>query len=103
KLAGHLPVSELPTDRPRPPVQSFRGASQSFELSDDLSRALRDLGQREGCTLFMLLLAGFQVLLYRHSGQTDLLIGADVANRNRAETESLIGFFVNQLVLRTDL
>ncbi len=94
---------ELPSDHPRPAVRSFRGAVERFELDQELSEKLRALSQRESVTLFMLLLAVFKVLLMKYSGQADLVIGADVANRNRAETENLIGFFVNMLVLRTDL
>ncbi|HEX8846857.1 MAG TPA: condensation domain-containing protein [Pyrinomonadaceae bacterium] len=103
QLAGAAPVLELPTDRPRPLVQSSRGARQEFRIEEGLSRQLKELSQREGCTLFMLLLAAFQVLLYRYSGQEEISVGADIANRNRKETEGLIGFFVNMLVMRTDL
>jgi len=102
-LGGNLPVIELPTDRPRPATPTFRGATQSFRFSPALSESLKRLGREEGYTLFMVLLAGFQTLLYRHSGQEDIVLGADVANRNRAEIEPLVGFFVNQLVLRTNL
>ncbi|MGH2619360.1 MAG: condensation domain-containing protein, partial [Anaerolineales bacterium] len=102
QLAG-LPVLELPTDRPRPPVQTFSGAWQSSLLSAELSKSLEALSRREGVTLFMTLLAGFQTLLHRYTNQDDIVVGADIANRNRRETEDLIGFFVNQLVLRTDL
>ncbi|HYG62910.1 MAG TPA: amino acid adenylation domain-containing protein, partial [Thermoanaerobaculia bacterium] len=91
---------ELPLDRPRPPVQTFRGAVEPVALTEELTAALRELGRREGVTLFMTLLAGFQALLHRLSGQDDVLVGSPVANRNRSETEGLIGFFVNTLVLR---
>ncbi|HEY7820261.1 MAG TPA: condensation domain-containing protein, partial [Vicinamibacteria bacterium] len=97
------PVLELPTDRPRPAVQTFRGRSYRFELSRELREKLLRLSQREGVTLFMLLLAGFQALLSRMSGQTDVVVGSPIANRTRPEIEGLIGFFVNSLVLRTDL
>jgi amino acid adenylation domain-containing protein len=103
QLGGELPVLELPTDRPRPPVQSYRGATQSIMLSGEVSERLRALSRQEGVTLFMVLLAAYKALLARYSGQDDIITGTDIANRNRAETEDLIGFFVNQLVLRTDL
>ncbi|MFZ5918494.1 MAG: amino acid adenylation domain-containing protein, partial [Chloroflexota bacterium] len=103
QLAGSLPLLELPTDRPRPAVQSVNGALQSFKLSRSLSAELRALSRQEGVTLFMLLLAAFQTLLYRYSGQEDISVGTPIANRNRAEVEGLIGFFVNTLVIRGDL
>ncbi|WP_460203568.1 amino acid adenylation domain-containing protein [Scytonema sp. NUACC21] len=103
QLAGAPPVLELPTDRPRPPVQTFRGASQSLALPEPLSQGLKALSQRYGVTLFMTLLAAFQTLLYRYTGQSDICVGSPIANRNRSETESLIGFFVNTLVLRTQV
>ena len=96
-------VLELPADRRRPPVQRFRGASQSVALPDRLAEELKDLSQREGVTLFMTLLAAFQTLLHRYSGQLDILVGTPIAGRNRAEIEGLIGFFVNTLVMRGDL
>ena len=102
RLAGAA-VLELPADHPRPAKPSFRGAKHSFALPPDLSEAVKALSRREGATLFMTLLSAFQTLLHRHSGQTDIVLGTDVANRNRAATEPLLGFFVNQLVLRTDL
>ncbi|MEG3972562.1 amino acid adenylation domain-containing protein, partial [Microcoleus sp. T2B6] len=94
---------ELPTDRPRPAVQTFQGAHQSFAISQELSLALVAYSKRTGITLFMLLLAAFQTLLYRYTGQDDIIVGTPIANRNRQEIEGLIGFFVNTLVLRTDL
>ena len=103
QLGGHLPDLRLPTDRPRPAVQSFRGATRSFSLSKELSDAVNALSRREGSTLFMTLLAAFKTLLHRYTGQTDIVIGSPIANRNRREIEGLIGFFVNNLVLRTDL
>jgi amino acid adenylation domain-containing protein len=99
----NIPILDLPTDRPRPAQQSYRGARQPITLSESLTTAVNDLSKREGVTQFMTLLAGFQVLLYRYSGQEDVVIGSPVANRNRLETEGVIGFFVNTLVLRTDL
>ncbi|HKH48745.1 MAG TPA: amino acid adenylation domain-containing protein, partial [Thermoanaerobaculia bacterium] len=101
-LRGRLPVLDLPADRPRPAVQSFRGATRAFALPVGLGAALRGLGRGERATLFMTLLAVFEVLLHRLSGQDDLLVGTPVANRNHSELEALIGVFVNTLVLRTD-
>jgi amino acid adenylation domain-containing protein len=103
QLAGAPPVLELPADRPRPAVQSFRGALEPVRLPADLVAGLHEIGRGEGATLFMTLLAAFQVLLGRSSGQTDLVIGSPIANRTRSEIEGLIGFFVNTLVLRTEL
>jgi amino acid adenylation domain-containing protein len=96
-------VLELPTHRPRPPLQTFNGAIQPLALSKASSVALKALSQQEGTTLFMTLLAGFKALLYRYTGQRDILVGSPIANRNRAEVEGLIGFFTNTLVLRTRL
>jgi amino acid adenylation domain-containing protein len=102
QLAG-LPILKLPTDRPRPPVQTFRGTWQSLFLSAEQAESLKSLSRREGVTLFMTLLAAFKTLLRHYTNQDDIVVGSDIANRNRRETEDLIGFFVNQLVLRTDL
>jgi amino acid adenylation domain-containing protein len=99
-LAGAPTVLELPTDRPRPPIQTFRGASRIVALPASLAADLQDLGRREGATLFMTLLAGFQALLHRYAGQDDILVGSPIANRQRGELEGLIGLFVNALVLR---
>ncbi|MEH2030403.1 MAG: amino acid adenylation domain-containing protein [Nostoc sp.] len=96
-------VLELPTDHPRPAIQSFRGATYLFKLSLKLSASLNKLSQQQGSTLFMTLLAGFQTLLWRYTDQEDIVIGSPIANRNRTEIEGLIGFFVNTLVLRTNL
>jgi len=96
-------VLALPTDHPRPAIQTLRGAVYHFTLSPALCEAIDALSKREGCTLFMLLLAAFQVLLARYTGRDDLLIGSPIAGRTRAEIEELIGFFVNTLVLRADL
>ena len=102
-LAGELPVLNLTLDRPRPAVQSMRGASHSFAIAPAQVAALRALGQREGATLFMVALAAFNVLLHRYTGQTDIVVGTPIANRNQVEIEQLVGFFVNTLVLRSDL
>jgi amino acid adenylation domain-containing protein len=98
-----LPILNFPTDHPRPAKQSFRGARQPISLPQSLTTAINELSRREGVTQFMALLAAFQVLLYRYSGQEDVVVGSPIANRNRNEIEGLIGFFVNTLVLRTDL
>ncbi|HEY7215938.1 MAG TPA: amino acid adenylation domain-containing protein, partial [Thermoanaerobaculia bacterium] len=103
QLAGLPPRLELPTDRPRPAMQSYRGASRPVRLPAELTWQSEALGRREGATLFMVLLAAFQVLLARHSGEADLAVGTPVAGRNRVEIEGLIGFFVNTLVLRGEL
>ncbi|MEG4350111.1 amino acid adenylation domain-containing protein [Microcoleus sp. LAD1_D3] len=103
QLEGAPPLLELPADRPRPPIQTSEGATQSLLLSQELTAALKNLSQREDVTLFMTLLAAFKALLYRYTGRTDLLVGSPIANRNRAEIEGLIGVFVNTLVLRTDV
>jgi len=100
---ANLPILELPTDRPRPAVATYQGAKQSFELSKALSFALKALSTKERVTLFTLLLAAFKVLLYKYSNQNDIVVGTSIANRNRVETEGLIGFLVNTLMLRTNL
>jgi len=102
-LAGAPALLELPTDRPRPSVQSYRGTRHFFALSASLLDAVRHVSQQEGCTPFMALLAAFEALLFRYTGQDDLVVGTPVANRSRRETEPLIGFFVNTLALRTSL
>ena len=101
QLAGTPPLLELPTDRPRPAVQTANGATYAFELPEGQARAIKALSQREGVTLYMTLLASYQTLLARYSGQNDICVGSVVANRTRAEVEPLIGFFVNTLVFRT--
>ena len=103
QLAGAPTLLELPVDRERPAMGSFRGAKQPVEISLSLSRALRRLSQSEGVTPFMTLLAGFALLLQRYTGQDDILIGTPIAGRTQPETKDLIGFFVNTLVLRTNL
>jgi amino acid adenylation domain-containing protein len=102
-LAGFNGVLDLPTDRPRPPVQSMRGASLRHAVSPALSDAARALARQEGATPFMLLVAVFQALLQRHCGSDDILVGVPVANRDHADLEQLVGFFVNTLAIRTDL
>jgi amino acid adenylation domain-containing protein len=103
QLAGAPEVLELPTDHPRPKVRSFIGGRQPLGLSKELTDRLRRLGRQESSTLYMILLAAFQTLLYRYTGQTDIVVGTPIANRNRKEIERLIGFFVNTLVLRIGL
>jgi amino acid adenylation domain-containing protein len=103
QLADAPPTINLPTDRPRPAVQTFESETITFALSESLSTALKSLSQHEGVTLFMTLMAAYNTLLYRYTGQEDILVGTGVANRNRSEIEGLIGFFVNMLVMRTDL
>jgi amino acid adenylation domain-containing protein len=102
-LEGAPATSELPVDRPRPAVQRFHGLTYSFSLPARLSRALREMSQREDATLFMTMLAAFKALVFRFTGQEDLVVGAGIANRTRIETEPLIGFFVNTLAMRTSL
>ncbi|HLL83363.1 MAG TPA: condensation domain-containing protein, partial [Longimicrobium sp.] len=103
RLAGAPELLELPTDRPRPPVQTYRGATVPVEISLGLLERLRALGRTEGATLYMTLLGAFQVLLAKYSGSEDVVTGSPIAGRTRKEIEELIGFFVNTLVLRTDL
>lgn len=103
QLSPPLPVVELPLDAPRPPSSTFEGAWESDVLEGALLQGLKTLGREEGATLFMVLLAAFDVLVHRSTGLEDVLIGTPVAGRNERETESLIGFFVNTLVMRTDL
>jgi non-ribosomal peptide synthetase component F len=103
QLAHSPPLLQLPTDRPRPPVQSFRGATCSTMYLAPLLNAIKAFSQQEGTTLFMTLLAAFQVLLARYTDTDDIVVGTRIAGRSRVETEGLIGFFLNALVLRTDL
>ncbi|HEV2844207.1 MAG TPA: condensation domain-containing protein, partial [Thermoanaerobaculia bacterium] len=102
-LAGVPPLLDMPTDRPRPPMQSFRGARRTLTFPSILAEGVRKLGRAAEATSFMVLLAAFQALLHRYSGQETVAVGSPIANRNRAETEGLIGFFANTLVLATDL
>src|SRR5213594_4160281 len=102
QLGGELPVVELPGDHVRPAVRSYRGAQQELRVSREVTEKLKQMSQKEGATLFMTLLAAFDVLLARYSGQEELVVGTPIANRTRVETEELIGCFVNTLVLRVD-
>lgn len=103
QLEGMPPVLELPADRPRPTLPTHRGGSYPMEISAPLTEGLRALSRRENTTPFMTLLAAFQTLLHRYTGQTDLVVGTPIANRTRLETEGLIGFFANTLVMRARL
>lgn len=103
KLNGLPALLPLPTDHPRPAIQTFRGATTTFHLSPDLTQALKALSQREGVTLFMMLLSAFKVWLYQHTRQRDIAVGTPMANRQHAGLEHLIGFFINTLVLRSKL
>jgi len=102
-LAAPLPTLDLPTDRPRPPIQTFKGATHRFEIPASLAGRLKTLGAEEDATAFMVLLAAFQAMLSRYAGQDDIVVGSPTAGRTRLETEGLIGFFVNTLALRTNL
>ncbi|MGC5702151.1 non-ribosomal peptide synthetase [Pseudomonas sp. NFXW11] len=103
RLGHEHPLLELPTDRPRPLVPSYRGRRHEFAVAPELAEQLRALAKQHNVTLFMLLLGAFNVLLHRYTGQGDIRVGVPIANRNRAEVEGLIGFFVNTQVLRTEL
>ncbi|AFY74910.1 amino acid adenylation enzyme/thioester reductase family protein [Synechococcus sp. PCC 7502] len=103
QLANIPAILELPTDRPRPNVQTYRGKSQKIKLSAEVSQRLRDLSQESGVTLFMTLLSAFGILLSRYSHQENIVIGSPIANRNRQETEKLIGFFANTLALKISI
>ena len=103
KLAEPIATLELPTDRPHPAVQAHRGEFAYASISPEVTAALRQLSLREGMTMFMLLLAAYKVLLSRYSGQQDILVGVPFSNRDRSETQGLIGIFINTLVMRTDL
>ncbi|MBD2502164.1 non-ribosomal peptide synthetase [Anabaena azotica] len=103
QLAGVSGVLELPTDKPRPPVQSFRGGIECFQLDRDLTQRLLQLSQESDATLFMTLLAAFFVLLSRYTGQSDIVVGSPIANRNHHSVEQIMGFFANTLALRGNL
>ncbi|EAZ87900.1 condensation domain-containing protein, partial [Crocosphaera chwakensis] len=103
QLGETLPILELPTDRPRPKIQTYKGATKTFTLSSELTASIKAFSQREGVTIFMTLLAAFKVLLGRYSGQKDIIVGTAIAGRRHKEIENLIGFFVNTLALRSQL
>jgi len=103
KLGGSPAFLELPTDRPRPAVQTHHGASRSLVIDPELTNALKGLSQREGATLFMILLAAFQVLLWRYTSAEDILIGTPIAGRSQVDFEDLIGLFVDTIIMRGDL
>jgi hypothetical protein len=102
QLSGQLPLLELPTDRPRPSVPTYRGASYDFHLNDELSRRLKELAKVQGATLYMVLLAAFHVILHYHTGQEDLLVGSPVLGRSRVEFEGIVGLFTNPVILRAN-
>jgi amino acid adenylation domain-containing protein/non-ribosomal peptide synthase protein (TIGR01720 family) len=102
QLTGELPALDLPTDRPRPPVQTYRGASLPFKLDAGLVRKLKTLARGQGATLYMALLAAFSVLLHRYTGQAEVLVGSPTTGRSHAEFAEIIGYFVNPVVLRAD-
>lgn len=103
QLAGELPMLNLPTDRPRPPVQTFNSTTHSFRLTPELTQKLLQLSQPEGATLYMTLLAAFQVLLYRYTSQEDILVGSPMTGRTKTEFTPIVGYFINLLVLRGNL
>ena len=103
RLEGAAPVLDLPQAAPRPSEQTLAGATRTFPVPGELMSTIKSLATSQQATVFMLLLAAFKVLLYRYSGQPDVLVGVPVAGRNQLETEGLIGFFVDTLVLRDDL
>jgi amino acid adenylation domain-containing protein/non-ribosomal peptide synthase protein (TIGR01720 family) len=103
QLSGELPILNLPTDRPRPPVQNYRGASHTFKLTKELTQQLKQLAQAENASLYMTLLAAFQVLLHRYTGQEEILVGSPMKCRNKTEFVKIFGYLVNPVVLRGDL
>jgi len=102
-LSGDIPTLELPADHQRPAIPTYRGKNRVFQFPVDLMQRLVQLTRQQGCSIFMIILAAFKVLLYRYSGQDDIMIGIPVANRTKPELEEIIGFFSNTLVIRTDL
>jgi hypothetical protein len=102
QLSGQLPLLELPTDRPRPSVPTYRGASYDFHLNDELSHRLKELAKVQGATLYMVLLAAFHLILHYHTGQEDLLVGSPVLGRSRVEFEGIVGLFTNPVILRAN-
>ena len=103
QLAGALPILDLPLDRPRPAVQSFRGAEHTLIIKGELAESIRAMSRREGVTLFMTMLAAFKTLLFRYTSQQDMVVGSWVANRRARAIEGLLGMIINTIVLRTDL
>ncbi|NEO92989.1 MAG: hypothetical protein F6K56_23260 [Moorea sp. SIO3G5] len=103
KLSGELPVLNLPTDRLRTPIQTYNGASHHFKLSDKLTKQLKELAKNSGATLYMMLLAAFQVLLYRYTGQEDILVGSPTSGRTQSEFVEIVGYFVDPVVMRANL
>ena len=103
QLAGATPSIEIPTDKPRPSVKSYRGDSKQFEIARNLTEQLNSLSQKLGVTLYQILLASYVILLYRYSGQEDISVGCAIANRNSRALEPIVGFFANTLVLRNQI
>jgi hypothetical protein len=103
QLKGIPPVLDLPLDRPRPQVRTFAGAYETLHISAETLKAVKELGRKEGATLFMTLIAAFQAMLSKYSGEEQIVVGTDLANRTMPETEQMIGFFINLLAVRTDL
>jgi amino acid adenylation domain-containing protein len=103
QLKGIPPVLNLPLDRSRPQARTFAGAHETLHISSDTLKAIKDLGRQQGATLFMTLIAGFQAMLSKYSGEEQIVVGTDLANRTMPETEQMIGFFINLLAVRTDL
>ncbi|WP_293091572.1 non-ribosomal peptide synthetase/type I polyketide synthase [Moorena sp. SIOASIH] len=103
QLAGELPALNLPTDRLRKPIQTYNGASHHFKLSDKLTKQLKELAQSSGATLYTILLAAFQVLLYRYTGQEDILVGSPTSGRTQSEFAGIMGYFVDPVVMRANL
>src|SRR6185503_2113869 len=102
-LAGAPPALELPSDRPRPAAQTLQGTRHWFRLPPAVTAGLKALSRQEGCTLFMVMLAAYQTLLFRYTGQEDIVVGTPIAGRTRGDVEGLIGLFANVLALRTNL
>ncbi|MBR8840647.1 MAG: AMP-binding protein, partial [Stigonema ocellatum SAG 48.90 = DSM 106950] len=103
KLKGELPVLNLPTDKPRPPIQTYNGASYNFQLSSQLTQQLKQLATLSDATFYMLLLAAFEMLLYRYTGQEDILVGSPIAGRLQSQFRGIVGYFANPVVLRGNL
>jgi amino acid adenylation domain-containing protein len=103
QLAGELPVLNLPTDHPRPPAQTYRGASVQFIIAETLTQPLKKLAQTENASLYMVILAAYQILLYRYTGQKDILVGSATTGRTQNEFTDIVGYFVNMVVLRAKL